>query len=265
MAALFTLAEVTAILCVTFIVAFLFRRVYMRKSNIPLSKSFLYHTILGAIYICGGLNALAAIPQLNNFASTLLAGSGIAALGLSLSAQESLSNVVSGLFITIFKPFEVGDRITLVGANITGYIESISLRHTVIKTLTNTRVIVPNSTMNKEIVENAEIVDKTASYFLDVDVSYESDIELAKSILAETIFEHPLYLQENPAVVQVRAFEASGVSLRCRVWTKTVDDNFTACSDIRSTLLQRFKENGIEIPYQKIVVHTVPFSTSNPL
>lgn len=255
---LFVLAEVAAILGSTFLLAFLFKRMYMRKVQMTLHKSFLCHIVLGAIYLCGVLSAVAAIPQMNKFASTLLAGSGVIALAVSLSAQESLSNLVSGFFITMFRPFEVGDRITLVGSNITGYIETITLRHTIIKTLTNTRVIIPNSTMNKEIVENSEIIDRTASYFLDVDVAYESDIELAKAIIAETIYEHPLYLKDNPVTVQVRSFEASGVALRARVWTRTVDDNFTACSDIRTSLLKQFKESGIEIPYQKIVVHSVP-------
>ena len=59
-------------------------------------------------------------------------------------------------------------------------------------------------------------------------------------------------MSEEKVPVLMRAFESSGVALRARVWTKTVDDNFKACSDIRVELLKRFRKEGIEIPYTKV-------------
>ena len=59
-------------------------------------------------------------------------------------------------------------------------------------------------------------------------------------------------MSEEKVPVLMRAFESSGVALRARVWTKTVDDNFKACSDIRVELLRRFRSEGIEIPYTKV-------------
>ena len=253
-----TTVTVIVILFITLAVGLIHRILYKWISPKRLFWLFMNNIIQGIIYIAGIICAVSAIPGLSRLSTTLLAGSGIVALVVSLSAQESFSNIVSGLFISLFRPFNVGDRIKLISSGVVGYVESISLRHTVIKTLTNTRITVPNSVLNKEIIENSNLIENIASYYVDVSVSYESDIDKARAIMAEIVGEHPLYVDvrkdrsEEKVPVLMRAFESSGVALRARVWTKTVDDNFKACSDIRIELLKRFREEGIEIPYTKV-------------
>ncbi len=253
-----TAIHVGIILLGTVAVATVHRVLYRMVSKKHLFWLFLNNIIQGVIYLVGFLWAVSVIPQLSKVSTTLLAGSGILALAVSLSAQESLGNIVSGLFISIYRPFNVGDRIKLISSGVVGYVESITLRHTIIKTLSNTRITVPNSIMNKEIVENSDMVEEIASYYVDVSISYESDIDRARAIMADIVGSHPLYvdvrkdLTEEKVPVLMRAFESSGVALRARVWTKTVDDNFRACSDIRIEILKRFRREGIEIPYTKI-------------
>ena len=253
-----TAIHVGIILLGTVAVATVHRVLYRMVSKKHLFWLFLNNIIQGVIYLVGFLWAVSVIPQLSKVSTTLLAGSGILALAVSLSAQESLGNIVSGLFISIYRPFNVGDRIKLISSGVVGYVESITLRHTIIKTLSNTRITVPNSIMNKEIVENSDMVEEIASYYVDVSISYESDIDRAREIMADIVGSHPLYvdvrkdLNEEKVPVLMRAFESSGIALRARVWTKTVDDNFRACSDIRIEILKRFRREGIEIPYTKI-------------
>ena len=255
-----TAVTVCLIIIATLAIGLLHRVLYKRVSPKHLFWLFLNSIIQGIIYVVGFMLAISTIPQLSRLSTTLLAGSGIVALAVSLSAQESLGNIVSGLFISLFHPFNVGDRIRLISTDVVGYVESITLRHTIIKTLTNNRITVPNSIMNKEIIENSHMVETIASYFVDVSISYESDVDLARYIMADIIGSHPLYvdvrknMREEKVPVLVRAFESSGIALRARVWTKTVDESFSACSDIRIEILKRFKEEGIEIPYTKIVI-----------
>lgn len=215
---------------------------------------------MAIVYLAGLLFIISQIPQLSKVTQTILAGSGILALAISLSAQESLNNIISGLFITLFKPFEVGDRVTLVNSKITGTIEDITLRHTVIKTFINSRVVIPNSTINKEIIENSNLIDSKASSFIDVSVAYESDIDKAISIMASIIGKHPYYVdirtdeekRTQPKVkVFLRELGESAVILRANMWTQTVGDNFEACSDVRLQIKKAFDANGIEIPYTK--------------
>ena len=253
-----TAVTVIIIIFVTLTVGLLHRAIYRRVFAKHLVGLFLNNIIQGIIYVVGFLLAVSRVTELSRLTTTLLAGSGIVALAVSLSAQESLGNIVSGLFISLFRPFNVGDRVRLVSSGVVGYVESITLRHTVIKTMTNTRITVPNSVLNKEIIENSNLVETIASYYVDVSVSYESDVDLARRIMADIVGSHPLYVDvrkdtsEEKVPVLMRAFESSGIALRARVWTRTVDDNFRACSDIRIEILRQFRRSGIEIPYTKI-------------
>lgn len=232
-------------------------------------QSSLHYKLIGnlaiiVVYFIGIMTIIGQFPQLGSLVKTLLAGSGILALAISLSAQESLNNILSGLFITMFKPFEAGDRIKMVSSNITGIVEDITFRHTVIRTFTNTRIVVPNSTMNKEVIENSNLIDSRASAFVDITVSYESDIHKAMKIIAEEIGNHPLYLDvrtdeeiksgKQKVEVFARELGANGICLRANMWTSTVSESFGACSDVRLSIKERFDQENIEIPYNKLVI-----------
>lgn len=261
---IYIVIKVILIVVLTIFIAKIVNHCYKKKNKNTkqlLFKKFVHNIIMAIIYVVGFSIALSTIPQLSTLSSTILAGSGILALALSLSAQESLNNIISGLFITLFKPFEVGDRVTLVNEGITGNIEDITLRHTIIRTFTNTRIVIPNSVINKDVIENSDIINKTASSFMDVDVAYNSDIEKAMQIIENVISSHPAWVdtrtedqkRTDPKVrVFVREFKDSGISLRANVWTKSVNENFLACSEIRLEILKQFREKGIEIPYKKL-------------
>ena len=249
-------AKIAIIALLTYVIAWIAKKIWRRNANNQqnLFRKFIFHIIRALIYLTGLLLCIGQIPQLSKVLSTILAGSGILALALSLSAQESLNNVISGMFITLFKPFEIGDRVTLASSGLTGTIEDITLRHTIVKTFTNTRVVVPNATMNKEIIENSN---------LDVEVAYESDIEQAMELMADVIASHPYYwdvrteeeMETVPKVkVYIRSLGERGVSLRANMWTKTVSENFEACSDVRLGIKRAFDRAGIEIPYTKYTI-----------
>lgn len=253
------------ILLITYIVSYILKKLWRKapQSSQLLYRKFIYNIIQACVCTLGILMAIAQVPQFSKLTQTLLAGSGILALAISLSAQESLNNIISGMFITLFKPFEVGDRVTLVNNSITGLIEDITLRHTVIKTFTNTRIIIPNATINKEIIENSNLYDSKASSFVDIGVAYESNIPLAMEIMADIIGNHPLYIdprseeekKTTPKVkVLVRGLGDSSIMLRANMWTRTVNENFQACSDVRLQIKLAFDEAGIEIPYTKYTI-----------
>lgn len=255
--------KVIFIILLTYILAktvkFLFK-VEQEKYKEDITGRFIGNTLILVIYICGITIALKQIPQLNNVTNTLIAGSGIAALAISLAAQESLNNIVSGAFIALFKPFKVGDRITLVKSDITGTVEDITLRHTILKTYNNSRLVVPNATMNQEMLQNSNLIDSRVSAFIDIYVSYESDLNKAIEIVADVVGNHPYYIdvrteeeiQEKPKVeIQIREFGENSILMRANMWTKTVKENFEACSDARIKIKERFIAAGISFPYMK--------------
>lgn len=205
------------------------------------------------------------IPGLDKLVSSILASSSLLVVAVSFASQEAVSNIISGLFISLYKPFEIGDRITIVSQNITGYVEDINLRHTTIRTFTNSRILIPNSIINKENIENSQIKDTKASMWVDIGISYDSDIDLAKEIMSEIISTHKLCIdirsdddiKENKPKVNVLVRELGDyyICLRAIVWTNNIDDSFQACSDIREELVKRYKIAGIEIPYNKIDIY----------
>ena len=265
---LWVAVSIVLILVGTFLISKLFRKIFkVLIKNQEIHHLFIQNVFSFIIYFCGIILAIKQIPEAYEMLSTVLAGSGLIAVVVGFAAQESLANIISGWFISIFQPFEVGDRVKLVDNNIVGTIEDITSRHTVIKTFINSRVIVPNSVMSTAIIENSHIVDERASSFLDVYVSYDSDVERAREIIGETIKEHPLVIdvrsEEDIASgvlqvnVMVREFGSYGIGLRASVWTANINDNFSSCSEIRLKILERFREEGIKIPTTNHIGFTV--------
>ncbi len=216
--------------------------------------NFLFNTLKAMVVLAGGLSILSQIPQFNGAFATLLTGSGIAALAIGLAAQESLANAINGIVLTISKPFDVGDRVHLMSGSITGFVENITLRHTVVRTFINSRIIIPNSVINKEMIENSDFTEERASAFIDAVITHDSDLELACQTMADVIGAHPDYVDprepgdtKSPRVaVYVRALSVFGVELRASMWTRTVAINFLACSDARRALKLAFDEAGIK-------------------
>jgi small-conductance mechanosensitive channel len=242
---LFVALRMALILAATLGAGAFVRKFLRRRIVASIHKRFLLSILAVAAYFVGIMLALAQIPSFNRGVEAIITGSGIAALILGLAAQESLGNLFNGMFISLFKPFEVNDRIHLVNAGITGVVEDITLRHTVIRTFLNSRLIVPNSAINKDIIENSHFGEKKASSFVDATITYESDLERACAIMGDCARESPLTIGEDAPKVYIRGFSEFGVDLRISVWAKDVNANFDACSDIRMEIKRRFDAEGI--------------------
>ena len=251
------------ILLFTILLIKAFRATWRKISQVNIHQKFIKNVLSTIIWLAGIVLALSNFNWFNNFAGALLAGSGIAALTIGLAAQESLGNAFNGLFISLSKPFEVGDRIHLINSNITGFIEDITIRHTVVRTFTNSRIIVPNSLISKELIENSNFFDAKASSFIDITITYEADIKKACHIMAETISSHPDFIDprseeakaNNQPLVAVflRNIGLHGAELRASMWTENVSNNFAACSDVRKEIVAKFREENIEIAIIKSI------------
>lgn len=241
------------------IISIIFKRHDEKKEiHIKFLKSFIQaFVIIIAIFKIGN-----EIPSFKAFSTTILTSSSLLVVVIGFAFQEGLSTIIHGIIISVFHPFNIGDRIRIEEKNITGIVENITLRHTVIRNLSTSAFIeIPNDIMDKAIIENFHSGDEEIhTNFLDVTISYEDDIEKAIELITKAIEEHPLTIDRRteedisnnvPYVnVLLREFGASGIDLRANaVVTKTVNDNFNACSDIKKRLLKDFAENNITIPY----------------
>ena len=211
------------------------------------------------------LGLIETVPYFNNIGTALVACSSVLVAAIGLASQNVLKDAIDGVVISLFKPFSVGDRVRLVSRDITGTIEDINLRFTSIKTVENNLLMVPNSVMNDEIIENSNIIDTRIKAFIDVEVGYNSDIDLVKSTLRGLAVAHPLFVDnrteedkeggKHPVSVLVRGFNSSGIAVRMTVCSANINDSFQLCSDLREEIIKEFRKVGIEIPYQTIEVY----------
>jgi len=218
---------------------------------------FLKQAIKGILIMVVVYASLDAIPQLRSISTIFLTSTSIIMAIIGLASQESIGNIVSGMMISFFKPFAVGDRVTIISRNITGVVEDINFRHTVIKTFENNRLLIPNSLLNKEIIENKDHIDNRVCNLLDIKVSCEADLSKVKDMLTSVVTDHSLHvdmrtdeeIQNNEPEVQIliRNIAAGAVELRVSIWSKNVNDNFILCSDIREKIIHEFARENIKL------------------
>lgn len=223
------------------------------KKKGSLLANFFIGCIKAFLIITIGMKICSLSELLSGFTSQILMSSSLIVAVLGFVFQEGLTNIVHGFILTIFKPFEIGDRVkvTIDGEQISGYIRSIDLRSTIIQNVLNSsHVIVPNSKMDMCVIDNNYFdTASVSSNFLDFVITYESNLDKAMAITAEEIIKHPFVAAvreekniTDPVVVMVRELGVNGIHLRAGVITKTVEENFGACSDLRRAVVYRFKE-----------------------
>lgn len=226
------------------------------KKTGKISYNFLNTLIKGFIILLMIFKIGNLSQTFQSMAGSILMSSSLIVAVLAFAFQKSLEDLIAGFMISVFRPFEVGDRINFVNMRIVGYIEDISLRHTTIRTFTNSRLIVPNSVMNKEVLENSHIVDPISGGFLDITIAYTADIDRAMEIMVECVESDKDVLDIRPinervgrhfTTVFINELSEYGVNLRVTIWTANVDLNFETVSRLRKEIVKRFVAEGIEI------------------
>lgn len=219
---------------------------------------FFIHFTWCLIVVIGVGVAIYFIPALRSVSVSIFAGAGVLAVIVGFAAQAALANVVSGLFIAVFKPYRVGDWIK-VEEDFFGTVEDITLRHTVIRTPQNKRIVIPNSQMGAETVENWSIEDQRICQFVEQSVSLDADIDKALAIMQDEAEKHPKTIDarrqkekdEGMPIVKanVVGFGDSSVRLRAWVWCPDPRSALDVGWDLSKSIKQRFDKDGIEVPF----------------
>ncbi len=252
-------------------------KIVSKKMNVDqTSYRVVRHTAVAAIYLLGATIVVNLIPSLEALSITLFASAGFAGIVLGLAAQSTLSNIISGISLAAFRPFRVGDLVTIRDEY--GRITDITLRHTVVRTWDNRRLIIPNSVISEESIINWSIEDPTVNWPIDIGISYDSDIDKARSImicearknsnvmtLSQLRNHHPDIKKEDVISVRVRELGDFAVILRLLLWVEDRDIAYDNGCDIREAIKKRFDAEGIEIPfpYRTIVYKKDMESNSN--
>ncbi len=207
-----------------------------------------------------------SVPEFRSVALTLFAGAGIFAAVVGLASQQAFSNIVSGIFLVVFRPFRVGDIIKLDGTAVEGTVEDITLRHTVIRNYENCRAVIPNSVIGQQIIINYAYHDEAVCRFMQFMLPLDVDLGRVMPMLSEIAAAHPLFLDRRTpaeieagvpkAVVRALQFTDSGVLVRINVWGKDAITAFIVACDLHVSIKNRFDAEGISLGVPNRIIRT---------
>lgn len=204
-----------------------------------------------ALFILLGITVLAVASP--SAATGLIATMGIFGLAISLAVKDSLSNLAGGLSVLFTRPFALGDYVTIGSAE--GTVKEIRLNYTLLATLDNKIIHIPNGDVAKAQITNFTGVEKRR-LDLEFSIGYQDDFERAKAVISDILRKNPKALQDPEPVVRMVEHGSSAIVLCCRVWVNTADYwplNF----DLHEQVKKEFDSAGISIPYNQLDVHLV--------
>lgn len=180
--------------------------------------------------------------------AALLASAGVA-IGMALSGN--LSNFAGGLIILVFKPFKVGDYIE--GQNANGTVREIQIFHTILTTVDNKVIYVPNGALSSNAITNYSKQETRRAEWV-FGVEYDEDFEKVKAVLQRIIDADPRILKDPAPMIALGALSASSVDIKVRAWAKTAD-YWDVYFDMNKIVYDTFNKEGIGFPFPQLTVH----------
>ena len=194
------------------------------------------------------LSVLIALPMVGIDLTVLSVFGGALGVGLGFGLQKIASNYVSGFIILADRSIRPNDRLTV--NNFTGYVSEITARYVVLRSGGGQEALIPNETFVTSTVINDSYTARSLKHSLNVQVSYQSDLEQAIAILKEAAAEQPRVSKDPAPSAHLVGFGDNGVDLILGFW---VNDPENGLLDLSSKILlsiwHRFKDAGIEFPY----------------
>jgi small conductance mechanosensitive channel len=222
----------------------LMKRAKVEEDLVKFVSDVIY-TLLYAIVI------IASLERLGVKTTAAIAIIGAAGLAVGLALQGSLGNFASGVMLILFKPYRVGDLVSLAGH--VGHVDAIKVFNTVIITLDGKKVIIPNGQITGSVIENLSTRGKIRIDMV-FGIGYGDDIGKAMRVMEEVVKAHPKVLAEPEPVVKLSELADSSVNFIVRPWSKT-EDYWDVKFDVTRRMKERFDEEGISIPFPQRDVH----------
>lgn len=200
-----------------------------------------------------GVALMVALGELGLNLGPLIAGAGIVGLAIGFGAQSLVSDFIAGIFIIIEDQYGVGDYVDVGVAS--GTVEKVGLRTTTLRDVNGTVWTIPNGEIRR-VGNSSQLWARTV---LDVDVAYDTDIDLAASVIKEVADEvwrenlESTTIIEEPEIWGVQNFGADAISIRLAVKTDP-GEQWATGRLIRARLKKAFDANGIEIPFPQRTV-----------
>lgn len=196
---------------------------------------------------------VSALGKLGMNTGSLIAVVGAAGLAVGLALQGSMANFAAGVLMVIFKPFKLGDFIEAGG--VAGIVFEIGIFNTIVQTVDNKKIIVPNGAVTGGTITNYSAND-TRRIDLVVGVSYQDDLDRVRKVLQQILADEPRILPEPEATIAVLELADSSIDFAFRPWVNTAD-YWPVYFNLNEQIKKRFDAEGISIPFPQRDVHMV--------
>jgi small-conductance mechanosensitive channel len=223
-----------------------------RRPQLDTIYRFLRRALLGVIVLIGvAVSTYANFPTAAAGVTSLVLAAGFLSIVIGLAAQSTLSNVVAGAMVSLAQPFEIGDAVVFPYPNGDWcFVEDIRLTYTVLRTWDLRRLMVPNAMFQSSVVVNYSAVDPTMLVIVSLQITYESDVDRARSVMLEEARKHPDFRPlSNLPVTHVMEYADNGVQLRLLAAAKDQPTAFQMEKDLLYSIRKRFTDIGVQLPY----------------
>lgn len=219
------------------------------KRDVEISlQQFFKNMIKVVLYICLALTII-GILGINTTSLVAMFASASLAIGMALSG--TMQNFAGGVMILLLRPYRVGDYVEAQGQ--AGTIKEISLFNTIITTVDNKTIYVPNSSISTGIINN---YSQAATRRVDwnITISYGDDVEVARRVLIEMISSDKRVMQDPAPVVYLTSLGDSAVNISARAWVNNAD-YWGVFFDINERIYNELPKHGLNFPFPQISVH----------
>ena len=219
------------------------------KRGVEISlQQFFKNMIKVVLYIC---LALTVIGILGIDTTSLIAMFASASLAIGMALSGTMQNFAGGVMILLLRPYRIGDYVEAQGQ--AGTIKEISLFNTVITTVDNKTIYVPNSSISTGIINN---YSQAATRRVDwnITISYGDDVEVARRVLIEMMNSDKRVMQDPAPVVYLTSLGDSAVNISARAWVANAD-YWGVYFDLNERIYNELPKHGLHFPFPQLSVH----------
>lgn len=239
---------------VTFLAFFILWKVLARTLAVVLMRTNVDRTAQNFIrtvtkYAILTIGVVTALGQLGINTGSIVASLGVAGLTIGFAARDTLSNVISGLFIFWDRPFVVGDLVEIDGKY--GTVEEITMRSTRVVTVDGKMLAIPNSqVVNSTVASYSNFPHLRVD--IDVTIGVNEDIGRVRSLLMDLVKGDERYLHDPAPSVVVTALNDYNVAVQLRAWLDDEKTHVPVRFELREKVFEVLRGAGVELPYETI-------------
>ena len=233
----------------------------LKKDHKNIHLTLIEKLINIAIFVVVGLLAFSAVGGTKSVWQTLLGGTAVISAVAAFAAQDVIKDMLAGMMISIYKPFDIGDRIELEDGT-AGVVKDMTMRHVVINTVDTIKEVIPNSRLNTMLIKNYSFNAPVRSVNFLFPIGYESDVEKAKKVIFDAVknstytvpYETDADGNERYKPVYFLSFADSALMMSVTAYYDRMTATEVVKNAVNTAVREALLEAGIDIPYNHITV-----------